>query len=385
MPPPISDFDTVSQTPPAALRRGGVTGKGLLGSVVLSVAVLAGVLWWTWEPETVTRLLQMNVGLLALAFGMIGMRVWLSGLRISYLSHGHLSVRAGVRGGLAWDFMCAVTPSAAGGAPLASYFIARDNRIPFGEATALMLFSILTDQIWFAVSIPIVLLLGTQFDIFPDALGTFGGPTVLFLLVGIMAWAMFFAYAMLVRPSLLEAAATWIARRPGLRRFEGRVRRELVAMRQRSGLLRGQPPRFYATAFVLAAGVWLTRIAALIFVVLAAYPFFDAITGTARTAAMLLTGLIVPTPGGAGGIEGLYVLFLGDLMPQELIGATLLIWRLLSYHLFLAFGAILMVSWTRRIHGTRMPSASHTLAKHRANGASKPASKTPPKPLSHDV
>jgi len=55
----------------------------------------------------------------------------------------------------------------------------------------------------------------------------------------------------------------------------------------------------------------------------------------------------MPTPGGSGGIEGLYALFVGPLIPASLVVPTLLTWRLLSYYLFIAFGAYLFMHQMR--------------------------------------
>jgi len=54
--------------------------------------------------------------------------------------------------------------------------------------------------------------------------------------------------------------------------------------------------------------------------------------------AMLFCSVIMPTPGGSGGIEGLYVLFLGPLMPKAIVAPTLFTWRVLGYYLFVALG-----------------------------------------------
>jgi glycosyltransferase 2 family protein len=327
--------------------------RNLLIPIALSVAVLGVVFWATYDPDALAQMARLNVGLLALAFAMVGTRILLNGLRLTYISHGHLTTTAGIRGGLMWDFMSAVTPSAMGGAPLAAYYLARENRLPVGDATGIMLFSMLTDQVWFAVSIPLVLVAATFFDVIPPALGSVGAGTLVFFLAGLMLWAIFFAYATLIRPSILEAAATMVVRIKWLRRWKGRVRRELVSMRHRSKLIRRQPPSFYAVSFLFSVGIWMARYATLVFVVLSVYPAFEAVTGLLRVAAMMLTGLLVPTPGGSGGIEGLYVLFLGDMMPQGLVGPTLLTWRLLSFHLFLAAGFVVMIQFLQRVRSRR--------------------------------
>ena len=324
--------------------------RGLLLPVSLSVAVLGVILYVTWEPATFRDMAQhLNAGLLWLAFGAVGLRVLLGGSRLRYISHGKLSLRHGIRGAVAWDFMSAVTPSAVGGAPLAAYFVAKDNDIPVGEATAILLFSMLMDQIWFAVSIPLILVASAYIDVFPPALGAVGAGTLSAYFVGMMLWAVFFAYATLIRPEILEKVATAVVRLKWLRRFEGKVRRELVQLRRQASVLRGQPPRFFVIGFVWSAGIWLTRYVTLLLVVLSVYPAVDAFTFLVRTGAMMLTAMAVPTPGGSGGIEGLFVLFLAPLISQKgMIGPILLTWRLLSYHLFIAAGSVMTMFAIKR-------------------------------------
>lgn len=380
-PPPPLVSPVAAELEAVGARPRGIAPRQVLWPMLLSLAVLAAVLWWTWEPETLALMARMNLGLMALAVAMVGLRILLSGLRLAYISRGTVSVAGGVRGGLAWDFLSAVTPSAMGGAPLAAYYLARDNRLPVGETTAIMLFSMLTDQVWFALSIPIVLLAAPFLDVIPNTLGTVGAGTIVLFLLGMLVWAVFFAYATLIRPELLEALATWIVRFRWLRRFEGRVKRELVAMRQRAHVLRGQPPRFYVKSFLLAVGVWLSRYAVLLFVVLSVYPALDVFTFYVRIATMTLTSLVVPTPGGSGGIEALYVIFLAPLMPQALVGPTLLTWRLLSYYLFIAFGVAAMFYLVQRLRTTPaalpMPSAGDGAPATGQPGAGQPAADAP--------
>lgn len=335
--PALPDPPLLELAPAGEARARRLSWRGLLGPVLLSLAALAVVLYVTWKPGTLEAMAAtLRPGFLALALAALALQIAFGGLRLRYISNRAISLAGGLRGAIAWDFMSAITPSAFGGAPLAAYFVARDNRIPVGEATAIMLFSMLTDQLWFAVSIPLLLLATAFLDVFP--LGGLGTGVLTAFFLGLMAWAGLFAYALLVRPAVLEAIARWVVRLPLLRRFEARVEAELVSLRARAELLRGQPPKFFLVGCLYAAGLWLARYAVALFVVLSVHPALDALTFYVRTAALMLTSMAVPTPGGSGGIEGLYVLFLAPLMPEALVGPTLLTWRLLSYHVFLAAG-----------------------------------------------
>ena len=354
MPPPAPlSFDESALPPEVAAEvdpQKRLSLRGLLVPVLLSVGVLAVILYATYEPGTFREMARdLNGGLLWLAFGMVGLRILLGGSRLRYISQGTVTLLGGIRGAVAWDFMSAVTPSAVGGAPLAAYFVAKDNRIAVGEATAILLFSMLMDQIWFAFSIPLILIATIYIDVFPPALGAIGAGTITAFFIGMMGWAVFFAYATLIRPGILEKVATWIVRMKWLKRFEGRVRRELVQLRRQAAVLRGQPPRFFVFGFLWSAGVWLSRYATLLFVVLSVYPTLEAFTFFVRTGAMVLTSMAVPTPGGSGGIEGLYLLFLAPLISKKwLVGPTILTWRIMEYHLFIAAGSVMTAFAVKR-------------------------------------
>ncbi|MDX1530502.1 MAG: lysylphosphatidylglycerol synthase transmembrane domain-containing protein [Rhodothermales bacterium] len=349
MPPPQRPFHLPEPHLPEALARevGPEVGpegqrlslKNLLFPIGLSVAVLAVILWVTWDPEALREMgRRLSPGLLALAIGIVGLRVLLGGARLRHISQRTLSLYGGIRSAIAWDFMSAVTPSAIGGAPLAAYFVAKDNRIPVGDATAIMLFSMLMDQVWFAISIPFILLASFFLDVFPPATGAIGAGTLTAYFVGMMVWAGFFAYATLIRPSVLEAVAKKVVRVKWLRRFEEKVLAEFHSLRERTARLREQPPRFFVGALGYSVGIWFTRYLTLLFIVLSVFPALDGLTFLVRTVGMYLTSMVVPTPGGSGGIEALYILFFDGLLPGGLLGPTLLTWRLVAYYLFIAAG-----------------------------------------------
>ena len=316
-----------------------LTWRGMAGPVALSLLVLGALLWLTWEPGTVAALSgSLRLGPLVLAVLTVPGYLLVGALRLRYISHGHLGFKGALRGQIAWDFMSAVTPSAIGGAPLASYFVAKDNDLPVGEATALMLFSMLTDQLWFALSVVLLGLAALVLPVFPEASGVTGAIALAGYGIGFMTWTAFFAYALVVNPAVLERFLLWIVRFPLLRRFEGRVAEEAVALKRRAAMIRGETAGFFLAGLGFAAGVWLQRYLTVVLVAWSVTPGLDPLLALARTAGMWLTALVVPTPGGSGGIEGLFLLFVAPILDSDLVGPVLLVWRLLSYHLIVVIG-----------------------------------------------
>ncbi|MDX1419849.1 MAG: lysylphosphatidylglycerol synthase transmembrane domain-containing protein [Rubricoccaceae bacterium] len=345
----------MAASPPApSSPRDGLSVRNLALPVLLSAAAVGAILYVTWEPGAFALLAEaLRPGLLVLALAALGLQLAFGGLRLRYISHRVVTFRKGVRAQLAWDFMSAVTPSALGGAPLASFFVAKDNDITVGRSTAVMLFSMLLDQIWFAFSIPVILIATAFLDVFPPALGEVGAGTLTAYFLGMLVWVGFFAYATVIRPELLEKALVWIARWPWLRRFEDRVAEEMVRMKEQAEVLRGQPLRFFVTGALLASGVWLFRYLVVLFLAWSVTPGLAWTSFLFRTGALWLTVLAVPTPGGSGGMEGLFMLFLAPLLPAGFAGPILLVWRLLSYYLFIVLGLFVTSHAIRAAVGAR--------------------------------
>lgn len=302
-PPPPSDKS--SQDPARPRTAGSV--RNIVVSLLLSALVLAGVGYVTFDAAAFRRLIR------------------------------HL--RPGL---LAWDFFSSVTPSVVGGGPVAAFYVARDEDLAVGESAAFMFFCVLLDQLWFLVAIPLLVLATFTIDLLPSAAGAVGVWSLLAYFGGLGVWAGLYAYATLVRPRLLVAVADWCVRWPYLRRFRETVMPEMRAYFRRARHLGSQPLSFYASGFALTALTWIARYALVVFIVRSVHAA-DGLLLFARSAAMMLVGLIMPTPGGSGGLEGLYALFIGPLMPEALLAPTLLTWRLLGYYLFIALGAYLFL------------------------------------------
>ena len=314
----------------------------LIVSLTLSLTVLVIVAVYTFEPDQFEHLVgRIRAGWLLAAIGTVFLRVLFGGWRLAYASDGHLRLSDGIRAQLAWDFFSNVTPSAIGGAPAAAVYIARDRRVPLGQATAIMLFSVLLDHAMFTMCVVLLLIAPIFMKVFPDAIGVVGGAAFGLLFVGLLVWLVLLVYAVLYRPEILETAADRLFRLRFLRRFRARAMDEARQLRHRAHLLRAKPTRFYLKGLGISLLLWLSRFALPLLIIRSVYVDVDSVLVFVRTMALSLGAVILPTPGGSGGIEGLYALFLGPLMPATLVAPTLLAWRVLGYYLFLALGVYL--------------------------------------------
>jgi uncharacterized protein (TIRG00374 family) len=339
--------------------------KNILWPLLLSLVVLVLIGYFTFDHISFKSALStINPWFLLAALGTVVFRVIFGAWRFSFISRGQLGFRQGLRGQLAWDFFSNVTPAALGGGPFAALYVARDSRMKIGETTALVLFTILLDQLWSALMIPVILISAIYFAVIPSGLGSIGAIALVGYFLAMLSWTGILGYATLFRPELLQRVSDRIFRIRFLKRFRERVATEMTQMSECARILRSQPPSFFVNAFLLTAGTWIPRYLLPVFIVLSVFTNLEAFLFFIRGITLMVSAFIVPTPGGAGGIEGLYALFLGPMMPKALVAPTLFMWRFLGYYIFVAMGAFIfrLKDAGRHLAATRTPPRSTTFS-----------------------
>lgn len=308
---------------------------------------MGGVIYYTYTPGVLDHLAFKRLPGLGIALVVSFLRVWFTAAKFRFLSNGALSWLASFRIVLVWDFTSAVTPSTIGGAPMATYAMTKEGT-SLGESTAMMLYSVLLDQIWFAIAIPILLISGVFYEVVPPEIGFVGEASMLTLYIVLLSYASLLAYAVLVNPAVIKKVVNLLFSLPVLNRYQEKMNAEAVNLEQYANELRKKPFSFLLKALFFAIMTWLARIALPTIVILSLLPAPE-ILSTLRSLAMNLAFLVVPTPGGSGGVEGLFVLFQGPLffvsetavsMPvrESFIGVALFLWRMISYYISIAIG-----------------------------------------------
>ena len=244
---------------------------------------------------------------------------------------------------LSWDFTSSVTPSVVGGAPMATYALTKEG-FNFGQSTAIMLYSLLLDQLWFAMAVPILLISGVFFEVVPNNTGFIGHASMTLLYIGLLSYAGLMAYGVLKNPNAIRKVVTWLFKLPFLRKWEDTVAGEVDNLVEYAHELRKKPKSFLFKAFFLSTMSWLCRIALPTIVVLSLLPA-DVILSVLRSLAMNLAFLIMPTPGGSGGVEGLFAIFQGPLIDRKaFIGLAVFAWRVISYYISVGLG-MMATTW----------------------------------------
>lgn len=329
-----------------ASTRPHISWRYIVGSLALSVAAMAVVIALTYTPGMLEHLKPKRFPGLFLAIGVSVLRIYLGAARLKLFSDGQLSWPGAFRLILSWDFASAVTPSTIGGAPVATYAMTREG-VSLGKSTIVMMFGVLLDHIWYSIAVPILLITGLYFEVIPEEAGLVGGVTMVLIYLALIGYGGLLTYGLLVNPSSLKSIVNQIFRLPLLRRVREKAMVEAENLEAHSNQIRSKPKSYFMKAFGLTFAMWLCRIALPVIVILSLLPANEILL-VLRSLAMHLSFVAVPTPGGSGGVEGLFVLFLGPLIDRAaFIGLAVFLWRMISYYISIGLG-MFAFSWYAR-------------------------------------
>lgn len=312
-------------------------------SIGLSVVSMALVIWWTGAPDGFHHLKPKRLPGLAIALVVVLLRIWLSAAKIRYLADKTLTWMASIRIVLFWDFASAITPSTIGGAPIATYVMTKEG-VSLGKSGAIMLYSMLLDQLLYVAIIPILVFAGMYYEVIPVGAGAFGTGALMVGFAFLMLYAMLLAYGILRNPNVLRVAFDYATRLPGLKRMRPTVMNELDRLVEFSTELNNKPPSFILNAFLISTLSWVAKLSVPTIIVLSFLPA-DGLLSFVRSIGMTLAGFFMPTPGGSGGVEGLFALFQGPLFDRpQFIGIAIFIWRLFTFYISIGLG-MLVLTW----------------------------------------
>lgn len=300
-------------------------------------------LYFTYTPEGFEHLKLKRMHGFAIAFVVAFLKIWFTAAKIRYLANRQITWAGAFRVVIAWDFASAITPSTIGGAPLGIYAMTRE-RIPLGQASAITFYGLLLDQLFYIMVIPVLVIAGMYLEVIPENVGVIGKGAMFLVYTILLIYGFLLAYGVLINPKALTKMVRYIFKLPFLRKHADKVEKEMDNLERTSNDLRKKPFSFLLNAFILSSLAWLARAWLPTIVVLSFLPA-DVLLSFLRSLAMSFASLFMPTPGGSGGVEGLFVLFQGPLMSRDIfIGIATFVWRFITFYMIIGIGVMVM-SW----------------------------------------
>ncbi len=270
--------------------------------------------------------------------------------RFHTITDGSLSWGRALRVEVMCAFTSAITPSAVGGSALAVFYLNREG-IGVGRATTLTLTTLLLDELFFVVFCPVIFLLIPRAELFGgSATPLLQGVEWVFWLVyaGIVVWTAILFTGIIARPEWLERVVQQLFAKRWLRRWCDGARQMVGNMRATSAWVKGQSASWWLKVFGATTLSWFSRY----FVVNALFwgfiPTASGLLVFGRQFVVWVVLMISPTPGGSGVSEWLFTNYYGDLVGGLSLALVMaMIWRILSYYIYLFAGVCLAPGYFR--------------------------------------
>lgn len=337
------------------------TASGLLLKALLPMALGVGVVIWLFgsefSVEQFSRIPWTARTFLAIFLALICMagREWGMMWRWRVLTDRRLSWRQTFKVTMMCEFTSSVTPTTAGGSALSMIFLHREG-IDLGRGASLTMITLMLDELFVVVTCPLMFLLLPGGEIFGFDHSAFSsGVRITFWIVygGICAITVFLFLGAFVIPHRIAGALSRMFSIRWLRRWKPQVDelgRNMVAA---GADLRTRPARWWTQAMAATVTTWMSRY----LVVNALFWGFAAMAPQgivlARQFVVWTLLTVTPTPGGSGISEWLFTNYYGDLISDTSVALVIaVIWRIISYYVYLIIGVIMLPSWLRKSRAT---------------------------------
>lgn len=326
--------------------------------VALFCVLLTAFLFWNESHDKEFSFSELNwtsssILFLLLALLMMVFRDLAYMFRIRLLTEKKLNWRQSFNVILIWEFASALSPGVVGGSAVAM-FILQKEKIPLGKSTALVLVTAIMDNLFYIISIPLILLFINFSAVFPADLEwlTESGLRLFWVGYSILLFANLLLFiGVFISPRIISSLVQFIFRLPFLKKYKTKADSFGEDLAISSKELRGKPFLFWIKLFLLTVWSWTSRFLVINFLLMAFLEIglFDHLILLARQLLMWLGMLVTPSPGGSGMAEYLFTQFFSDFIKNSgAIFTIAFLWRLISYYLYLIIGSIILPSWSRK-------------------------------------
>jgi len=275
-------------------------------------------------------------------------------LRLRLLTEKKINWKRSFQVIMLWEFASALTPSVVGGSAVA-IFIINKEKIPLGKASAIVMITALLDEVFYLITVPVVLILVAGYPVFSQnnfvILGTTFSSLSLFLIgYGFMLFlSLFFAYAVFINPRAIKRFLLKLFHVKFLRKWRHGALSTGNDLIITSKEMKGKSFFFWLKAFATTFFSWTARFLVVNFLILAFMPVDNHLHIHATQMVMWVIMLISPTPGGSGVAELIFSDFLQVFLVAGLAPVLAVIWRILSYYVYLIVGSIILPGWLLRV------------------------------------
>ena len=291
------------------------------------------------------------------AFVLLILRHLAFSFRMKILSQGHFSFRKCVELIFIIEFSNSVTPTTVGGSAV-SLFVMTQERLSAARTATIVLYKVVIDTIFFVGTLPLLYLIVGPSMVRPNMLDFWDidwrARLFYFAYLGMATYGLFFFYGLFINPNLIKRLLIFFTSLPVLKRWREKAEKLGDEIVLASVEMKNMGKRQHFYCFLMTLTAWTCKfflISCLIYGISAApMGWWRELQLYSRLESMFVIMALSPSPGGAGFAEATFYPFLMDFVPDKGVAIVIaLIWRLMSYYLYLAAGAVIVPSWIRRV------------------------------------
>jgi len=271
--------------------------------------------------------------------------------RYRTLSGGRLSWKVSLRVTMLCEFTSCVTPTSVGGSAASAIFMAR-NGLTAGRSTAVMLTTLFLDELFITIIVPLTFLIIPYQDLFGFDNHSLAHDLQIgfWAVYGILAaWCLLLWAGLFISPGTIKTLLVKTFSLPLIKRWRPTVEAAGDDIVVSAHELRRCDRKTWIQAFGATALSWMSRFLTVNALMWGFVAGTDQLIALGRQIIVWVLLMFTPTPGGSGLSEWIFTKYYGDMISSAAtIMVLALLWRLLTYYLYLLVGIPLIPSLSRK-------------------------------------
>ena len=345
-------METITQVSPKKVSKPFKTYQVLI-PILLGLVVIGWLFLDEFDPAVFLSFdfNYLSVLFIILAFLLMSMRDFGMMWRFRLLTDKDLSWKQAFSVNILSEFTSAVTPAAVGGSSLIVIFLIKEG-INSGRSTTIMFVNLFLDELFFLIVCPIVFLFIPLDELFNSSsviVSTFG---VIFtgLYITRLIWTTIMFIGIFKRPNWIRHMLLTLFKLPILRRWYSNADLLTSNLVQASHDIGNHSYWFWIKAFGMTLLTWSARFLVVNAVFMAFNPIhINHLVVFARQLILWVFMVVSPTPGGSGVSEYAFKEYYSDIFAtSSAIIFVTLVWRIISYYLYLLLGLLFIPNWIKR-------------------------------------
>ncbi|MBB6610655.1 flippase-like domain-containing protein [Pontibacter sp. Tf4] len=330
------------------------SARRILLPILIGLSVVGYMLYQNYEPGQLQTLLHANLFWAGMALLVLFVRDFGYMYRIRYITEKALHWKQSFNVIMLWEFASCALPSVVGGSTIAAFILFKE-KIQLGKAIAQVMVTAMLDNLYFVLAVPVVILLAGN-ELIPTIAGISdtlrNSLTIAFaisyLLIAIYAFTMF--YALFINPRAVKRLMIRIGQVRLFHRWRVPLFQHANELLIASKHLKTKNTAYWMHASISTFFVWTARyiIIGCLIAAFANLSFSDHVLIFSRNLIYKIVLFVSVTPGGAGFAELAFPAFFGAFI-GSFTTIIILLYRLLTYYLYLLIGAIVFPRWAARV------------------------------------